>query len=127
MISRIDNDNETRIIRILEFKTHERYDGLSNHFDIALVRLARMVLLSEKIHPICLPTRDYENEKAIVTGFGRTDGASENMSKYLMKATLEKYNDTSCKYYYGQRFDSQTMRCFGNSAKSHVVDSCNVS
>lgn len=127
MISRTESDNDTMTYSIEKFIINPNFKSLSKTADIALVKLTKNVQLSEKIHPICLPTKEYENTKATVTGFGRTNGSSEDVSENLMKATLEKYNDTSCQYYYNGKIDNSTLMCFGSSSTTHVIDSCNVS
>uniref|UniRef100_T1IP94 DNA topoisomerase 2 n=1 Tax=Strigamia maritima TaxID=126957 RepID=T1IP94_STRMM len=60
--------------RVAEIIRHPNYLPNKTHDDIALLRLAKPVSYTERVHPICLPKEsdDYVGKMATVIGFGYT-------------------------------------------------------
>jgi len=69
-----------------------------------------------------LPTRPYYDEKAIVTGFGKT--GTGILSQKLMKVVIEKFDHQECKDAYEEKYNGSTMLCYGHKTLSR--DSCGV-
>ena len=127
MVSRSQDDEDIKIYDVADSIHHPYYGSFNKSADIALIKLKENVKFSEKIHPICLPTKQHEDRKAIVSGFGKT-GENSPMSDNLMKATLEGYNHSYCQEFYDHnKIYENTMLCFGNSDSTRMIDSCNVS
>lgn len=92
--------------------------------DLALLKLAEEVTINEFLLPICLPTKQHENEKGIVTGFGVTEDG--NVAKNLMKVTLERFSYDECQELWKNKtIDSHAMVCYGHHTEEK--DSCRVS
>ena len=92
--------------------------------DLALLKLAEEVTINEFILPICLPTKQHENEKGIVTGFGVTEVGK--VAQNLMKVTLERFSHSECQELWSNKtIDSQAMVCYGHHTEEK--DSCRVS
>ncbi|KAG5666572.1 hypothetical protein PVAND_014590 [Polypedilum vanderplanki] len=102
------------------FKYPEFNEILLNH-DIALIKLNSTVRFNEFILPICLPTRDYDENKAIVSGFGSI-GNYNGVSEKLMKVTLEKFSYEDCQNSFERLIDKNTMLCYGHHTEEK--DSC---
>ncbi|KAG5669187.1 hypothetical protein PVAND_017081 [Polypedilum vanderplanki] len=111
------------IYRVAQIFIHPNYNSLLSNEDIGLIKLNEAVPLSENIFPICLPTRNYDSYKAIVSGFGKTENYDQ--SEMLMKVTLEKFSHEECQQPYKEmvNIDRNTMLCYGHH--SEIKDSCN--
>ncbi|XP_070509162.1 ovochymase-like [Chironomus tepperi] len=113
------NNNKTVTFEIDEIIIHPNYDSFRQSNDIALIKLDKVVKFSEYVYPICLPTKQLEVEKGIVTGFGRT--GDQQLSDYLMKATVEEFSNSDCEYVF-ENYNGSIMLCYGHHTKSQ--DSC---
>jgi len=92
--------------------------------DLALLKLAEEVPLSEYILPICLPTKQLESEKGIVTGFGITEDGI--LAQNLLKVTLERFSHSECQELWRNKtIDRDAMVCYGHHTEEK--DSCRVS
>jgi hypothetical protein len=126
----LDQEHDNRgvfIYNIKEKVAHPNYNADTSNEDIALLKLDGTVPINEHILPICLPTQQHEDFKAIVTGFGRTKTAGPQ-SKFLMKVTLEKFTHDECKQAFPEdgniQVDKDTMLCYGHHKERK--DACRV-
>jgi hypothetical protein len=125
MNDRSQTDDKVFTYGVEEIIGHSEYKIRTFNNDIALVKLDGIVKFTEFLYPACLPTSQPENEKALVTGFGRT-GRDDASSDKLMKVFVEKYSQPDCQKVLKQiKIDGNSMICYGN--KTHPGDSCQVS
>ena len=89
METRLQNDENTLIFGLKQTFIHPSYKK-SSVGDIALIHLDKTVKLSERIFPICLPTKQYDDYNGIVTGFGRI-ATHDPQPNNLLKVELEKF------------------------------------
>lgn len=121
----LSQSNDQIIYKVIQKIVHPDYDRTKTSSDIALLKLNRNVNFNENVHPICLPTKQFDEPKAIVTGFGQT-GFFDAISDKLLKVTIEKFNNSECQDFYTDRsIDEKTMLCYGHHEE--MKDSCQVS
>ncbi|XP_053691721.1 CLIP domain-containing serine protease B4-like [Sabethes cyaneus] len=93
--------------------------------DIALLRLAKEVRTSQTVQPICLPlneqfsTRQYEDMKMFVTGWGQTE--SETNSRYKMVVAVKGVSQQLCRRHYLTASIDDSQICAGEEMGK---DSC---
>lgn len=70
-VGTINRDGPDNEITFTEIMAHSEY-GSGTEYDIALMRLAKPVEMSDSVQTICLPTKDsmYEDMTAQVMGWG---------------------------------------------------------
>jgi len=92
--------------------------------DIALLKLNETVKFNEYLYPICLPTRQSEDQKVVLTGFGRT-GKYEPQSDALLKVTVERFSHSECQKLIPKfKINPDSQLCFGN--QTGAPGSCGV-
>lgn len=94
----LSNDRNDRPLRIdiAEKIPHPQFKRAAKYYDIALVRLANRIAINPLIRPACLPEGyETDTEKAIATGWGRTDFRGPG-SDILQKVILELFTDDEC-------------------------------
>lgn len=127
MHNRVHDDDKTFTFGVEEYLRHPDYLRGSFDNDIGLLKLDGMVPIDEHILPICMPTKQHDDFRAIATGFGKTQ--NQQQSDVLMKVTLEKFDHSECQSSWGEdssvRINAQTMLCYGDH--SEKKDSCRVS
>jgi len=86
---------------------HPKYVGKpQNHFDIALLRLARKATLSKVLKPICLPVdetlypQDLAGTQVTAAGWGTTENHVYSPKK--MKVNLMVYENRNCSLSYAK-------------------------
>ena len=125
MNNRLQADDKVFTYGVEEIIAHSDYTPRTLNNDIALLKLNGTVKFTEFLYPACLPTSQPENDKAIVTGFGRTGRFDEN-SDILMKVFVEKFSQSDCQNILKKiRIDGNSMICYGN--KTHQGDACQAS
>ena len=125
MLDRSQNDNEVFRYDVIEIIPHPQYNPQTFNNDIALLKLSTNVEFSEFIYPICLPTKQHDELKVVMTGFGRT-GGNHAQSQKLLKVGLEKFTHEECQEKIPTKeIDRATMLCFGSHLESK--DACGVS
>ena len=93
--------------------------------DIALLKLNDTVKFNEYLYPICLPTIQPEDQKAVLTGFGRT-GKYEPQSNALLKVTAQRFSHSECQKLIPKfKINPDSQLCFGN--QTGAPGSCGVS
>ena len=69
---------------------HPAFNAITIQNDIALIEVTRDIQFTNRIKPVCLPTKAAkEGEKCHVSGFGRT-GSSRNSPSKFFKLVLTK-------------------------------------
>lgn len=124
MSSRLLNDSYAQTYNVEEIVQHPGYDPKKMANDLGLLKLDRMAPLSERILPICLPQKFFTPERAIASGFGKTD-YTEKASRDLLKVTLERFTQEECQVPFGTAvtITNDTMICYGHHTERK--DSCN--
>lgn len=123
MLNRSECNFNTATYRVKSIIVHPNFDSLRTNEDIALIQLQRNIKFNEHIYPICLPTKQDDYQKAIVTGFGNLGDGT--YSERLMKVVVEKFDHNECSDLYVSRpIFKDTMLCYGDKRKSR--DSCDV-
>ena len=124
MISRSVDGPNTLTYGIKNIIIHPNYQSLIDNEDIALIQLQTNVKFDEHVYPICLPTKQNDQQEAIVTGFGNLGYGKH--SETLLKVVVEKFDYDECRDLYAPKTIFQdTMLCFGDKRRSR--DSCDVS
>ncbi|CAG9797988.1 unnamed protein product [Chironomus riparius] len=121
-----EHDNEKVFVyNIKETFKHPNYNERTFNEDIALLKLDGTVSINENILPICLPTKQHNDFKAMAIIRSHTYG---KQSEILMKATLERFTHTECKNFYpddgNMLIDEKTMLCYGHRIEN--MDTCRV-
>lgn len=107
---------------------HPNYDPEYHWNDIALLRLAKQIVYTEWISPICMPfssrfrKNEYRNEKLTISGWGKTETRQKSLRK--MKLNMPVYDFEVCTARYKQANIMLTGRqmCVGGEPGK---DSCN--
>ncbi|XP_070509417.1 venom protease-like [Chironomus tepperi] len=121
MIDRLQNDQDVTIYNVKEVTVHPQYDRITYKNDIALVKLETNVNFSEFLYPICLPTRQHDEPKALATGLGRT-GKEHQLSEKLLKVVLEKFSHRECQEKIrSMDLDKSAVLCYGDHSESRDV------
>jgi len=125
MNNRLQADDKVFTYGVEEIIVHSEYTARTYNNDIALLKLNGTVKFTEFLYPACLPTSQPENERAIVTGFGKI-GRFEPNSDKLMKVIVEKFTQSDCQNILRTiKIDGNSMICYGN--KMHQGEACQVS
>ncbi|XP_012934642.1 trypsin-7 [Aplysia californica] len=101
---------------VIEFSTkteHEKYNDQNLDYDIAVFQVSTSLEQTDKIWPICLPSRNAnEGEKGIVTGWGAIyqDGPT---STALLQAVVPVKSNTLCSERYSNYDITNRMLCAG--------------
>lgn len=121
MNSRLQNNNTFNVKEIIQ---HPSYNPKKLINDIGLLKLDKIVPLSENVLPICLPQQFLTPEKAIASGFGKT-GYGESSSRDLLKVTLERFTQEECQRPFAATvaITNDSMICYGHHTERR--DSCN--
>ncbi|XP_011190157.1 trypsin-1 isoform X1 [Zeugodacus cucurbitae] len=112
---------------------HPKYECTNVKNDIALLQLEEPLKFTERVKPICVsvenPLIEYENQLAIVSGWGWTNENQEEGQKadILKKVTVKIWNNHSCEKSYQingkpSSLISDTQLCAG--LKNGGADSC---
>jgi trypsin len=123
--SRTDSDAFTVVVEVAKLIDHPNYSATTMQNDISLIKLQQKVLLNQRVLPICLPSKQYTSNNAIVTGFGLT-GFDEKASVNLLKVTLERFTHQECSEVYEKmvKLNETVQICYGHHTERK--DSCNV-
>lgn len=111
----------------MEIYLHPHFKPLQFHdtSDIAIGRVDRAIVFSQKISPICLPfsnEKQYVDQIATVSGWGRMWSGGKN-SRYLKETTVKVQSEQKCRATkIGRLLDADTMIC----AYARNSDACQV-
>lgn len=116
MSKRSQTDERVLTYEIEEIFRHPHFwldRSISVQNDIALLKLNETVKFNEYLYPICLPTKQPEDKKAVLTGFGHTE--KNEVSDALLKITLEKFSHSECQNLFETfKVNPDSQLCFGN-------------
>jgi len=118
--SQVGEDGEI-ISKVIEIHSHPNYDpGLTN--DIALLKLANPVKVTDHISPVCLPTTQDEElptagTNLFSTGWGRVSAVEDEreLSRTLKQVLLPLMSTEKCKERNAEnpKFDEKVHLCAG--------------
>lgn len=105
--------------QIEEVISHERYDAKVRNlaYDIALIRLAGSVKLTQFVSPVCLPrtdelkSRNFDGYSFYAAGWGKTEG--ESYSEVKLKVEITGISLEKCKRIYSKRYLNDNQMCAG--------------
>jgi len=124
MLKESQMDDEVFIYRVDRKITHPMFSRLTREGDIGLLKLNDTVVFTKYIYPICLPTKQPDNSKAIATGFGTT-GFSKIKSDHLLKVSLDMFSHNECQETFDDiTYYSTSMLCYGH--RTEEKDACDV-
>lgn len=124
MLKLSQNDSLTVIHNVAEIIQHPEYSKRTINNDIALLRLDDNIKFSDRVYPICLPSKQHVDPDVIVTGFGKT-GRNNAHSDNLLKVGLQKFTFAECQGLYRTRkLNESTMICYGH--RTERKDACEV-
>ncbi|XP_063911981.1 serine protease snake-like [Zophobas morio] len=96
-VTNLNDTNHKQEIKIAEKIIHPEYQKRFQYHDIALIKLERPVELDSHIRPACLYSNSQiKVEKAIATGWGKTDIFADGLSDGLLKVTLDIIDNNLC-------------------------------
>ncbi|XP_076849454.1 transmembrane protease serine 3-like [Brachyhypopomus gauderio] len=84
---------------VTKISIHEQYDPKTNNYDIALLKLARPVTMTNVIKPVCLPAFDTlvsAGTQCWTTGFGTTQEGAAHASPILMQVAVNIIDLSVC-------------------------------
>jgi len=90
---------------------HEQYSTLTTANDVAVIRLAKPVKISDKVNIICLPGAEAKtvNDTVWVSGWGRT--AHLGNTSPILKQTQMQTMGTKCSVYGADKFSQEKQIC----------------
>merc|ERR1711988_2004029 len=99
-----------------EYSRKTKYDK-----DIAILTLCKPLMYSKAVGPICLPdpAQDYDNVKALVTGWGRLRSGGQ-LPDILQEVNVTTMTNQQCRERYGYSRITDHMICAGDVGR----DSC---
>jgi len=99
-----------------DYNREAKYDK-----DIAILTLCKPLMFTEAVGPICLPdpAQDYDNVKALVTGWGRLRSGGQ-LPDILQEVNVTTMTNQKCRGKYGHSRITDYMICAGNVGR----DSC---
>ncbi|XP_013139254.1 PREDICTED: serine protease snake-like [Papilio polytes] len=122
-----NNIHSSQLYKIQDIIKHPEYKSPSKYNDIALLKTAIKMTLSQEAVPACLPVETVSEEKAIATGWGATQHKGD-ASDQLEKVTLNKFTESECSASHQPHrnmlrgFDANTQFCYGDKLQSK--DTC---
>ncbi|NXQ52108.1 CTR2 protein, partial [Anthoscopus minutus] len=103
-----------------------KFNMLTIHDDITLIKLATPAQLSDRVSPVCLPKATDEfpgGMTCVTTGWGLTDSSASHTPAVLQQVALPLLTNTQCKEFWGFRI-RDVMVCAGaDGASSCMGDS----
>ncbi|XP_013390347.1 CUB and peptidase domain-containing protein 2-like [Lingula anatina] len=116
------NDPDEEIVQVQTLIRHENYDHSIWDNDITLFKLAKPVTLSDRVHPVCLPTTvAADNTFCYVSGWGIVLGTGN--SGVLKQALVPIVKRQTCNSWYRDiSVVTGNMICAGYEAGGH--DAC---
>lgn len=87
-----------KVKRIITPPNYRRRPGVPGFQDIALMELSEPVVFTDKIRPICLPTKSMESfDNLKFTGWGRHQIGNDEMSKVLKEYDATGLDTNTCR------------------------------
>lgn len=102
------------VYKVSNFVIHPNYNRSSGEYDVALLNLTRPFVYKDTVRPVSLikPLQNVTvGEPAYVTGWGYVSNSGPAFSDNLRRLDLPIQDSTYCRYYYGKKFNPNTMLC----------------
>uniref|UniRef100_A0A8C3NP55 chymotrypsin n=1 Tax=Cyanoderma ruficeps TaxID=181631 RepID=A0A8C3NP55_9PASS len=113
-------------LKIEKVFKNPKFNMLTIHDDITLIKLATPAQLSDRVSPVCLPKATDEfpgGTTCVTTGWGLTDSSASHTPAVLQQVALPLLTNTQCKEFWGFRI-RDVMVCAGaDGASSCMGDS----
>lgn len=124
MIKQSQTDEEVLIIGVDMKISHPKFNRQAAENDIGLLKLKDSIDFTKYIYPICLPTKQPNNSKAVATGFGKTE--FDELSDHLLKVNLDffSHNESLSVFQNQVKINSSIMLCYGH--RTEMKDTCRV-
>ncbi|NXG61896.1 CTR2 protein, partial [Hemiprocne comata] len=114
------SDDQQKLTIEKVFK-NPKFNMLTIHDDITLIKLATPARLSERVSPVCLPeaTDDFPGGMTCVTtGWGLTDPNASHTPAVLQQVALPLLTNPQCKEFWSFRIRDVMVCAGGNGASS---------
>ena len=120
-----DNIDDDNVFEIEDIIWHPNYEGWGPQFDLAVVHTKTKIQFNDRIKPVCLPTRPYNepnryaNETVTFSGWGYFDAVSD-FSNDLREATFKVLPESECfskALYHRRRRFKDIFFCAGNEVR----------
>lgn len=102
------------VYKVSNFVIHPNYNRSSSEYDVALLNLTRPFNYQKTIKPIPLIKPLWNitiGELVYITGWGYVSTSSPAYSDNLRRLDLPIQDPSFCRYYYGKKFNPNTMLC----------------
>ncbi|NXI28389.1 CTR2 protein, partial [Sterrhoptilus dennistouni] len=110
-------------LKIEKVFKNPKFNMLTIHDDITLIKLATPAQLSERVSPVCLPKATDEFEggmTCVTTGWGLTDSSASQTPAVRQQVALPLLTNTQCKEFWGFRI-RDVMVCAGADGASSCM------
>ncbi|XP_017596303.1 PREDICTED: chymotrypsinogen 2 [Corvus brachyrhynchos] len=100
-----------------------KFNMLTIHDDITLIKLATPAQLSDRVSPVCLPKATDEfpgGMTCVTTGWGLTDSSASHTPAVLQQVALPLLTNAQCKEFWGFRI-REVMVCAGAGGASSCM------
>jgi len=121
----IKEESEEGRIEVItrDFFTHENYNTINLHNDLALVHLPEPVTFTDTIRPVCLPTwSDWETiwaeELVQASGWGKPTDQATSVSPVLREVTVDVIKNRVCALQYPTVINKNIICISGHDGKS---------
>ncbi|XP_072043272.1 ovochymase-2-like [Amphiura filiformis] len=123
-LTNVNTGNE-QIVSIVEIFMHPNYTYGQNDWNIALLKLATPVQITDYVNTVCVPTEEMESEFApgtltTITGWGRT--REVDYSVILQEAQMPIVDQQVCRIQFPYDYITDNMICAGVPGSG--IDSC---
>ncbi|NXY06100.1 CTR2 protein, partial [Pteruthius melanotis] len=113
-------------LKIEKVFKNPKFNMLTIHDDITLIKLATPAQLSDRVSPVCLPKATDEfpgGMTCVTTGWGLTESSASHTPAVLQQVALPLLTNAQCKEFWGFRI-REVMVCAGaDGASSCMGDS----
>jgi len=105
------------------FITHEKYNPIVLHNDIALIRLPYALNFTDNIRPVCLPAHSESGEKwahedCQISGWGKPTDSATSISPVLMHTTVDTITNLICALQFPTIINHNIICISGKNGKS---------
>ncbi|XP_039737028.1 chymotrypsinogen B-like [Pteropus medius] len=116
------DEENVQVLKIAKVFKNPKFNMLTVHNDITLLKLATPARFSKTVSAVCLPDADFPaGSLCATTGWGRTKYNANKTPDKLQQAALPLLSNAECKTFWGSKI-SDVMVCAGASG----VSSCKV-
>lgn len=104
------NEPHAQVLNLTTLIKHGRYTGIAMRYDIALVRLNQSLVMTDYVHPVCIPAFDVNRGTCFLTGWEVEDGLTELQHQVALQLLPNRVCNQPHFY---DTMVSQRMRCAG--------------